>query len=70
MGVLWLFKKYMDEVYIVGMDGCLINGDGCIFEVFKVNYGMGGMLIGMKYMFLVIFNVLCEVFDDVLEFFF
>lgn len=55
---------------MVGMDGCFCIGDGCVVEVLKVNYGMGGMFIGMCYMILVMFNVLCEVFNNFVELFF
>lgn len=69
MGVLWLFKKYMDEIYIVGMGGVLCVGDGCVEEVLKKNYGIGGIFIDVKYMMFLIFNVLEELFNDSEEFF-
>ena len=37
MGVPWLFKKYMDEVYTAGMDGRLTVGDGRAAEEPKKN---------------------------------
>lgn len=70
MGVFWLFKKYQDDVYMVGMDGCLCVWDGWMVDVLKKNYGFGGSLGGKIYMLLLIFNVLCEVFDDDKEFLF
>ena len=70
MGAPWLFKKYMDEVFTVGMDGRLTNGDGRTPEAPKENYGMGGALTGTKYMLSVTFNAPKEAFDDASEPFF
>ena len=42
MGVPWVFKKYMDEVYTAGMGGALCNGDGRTEAAPKANYGAGG----------------------------
>ena len=70
MGVPWSFKKYMDEVYTIGMDGRLTNGDGRSPEAPKENYGMGGTLTGTKYMLSVTFNAPREAFDDASEPFF
>ena len=70
MGVPWSFKKYMDEVFTVGMDGRLTNGDGRTPEAPKENYGMGGSLGGTKYMLSVTFNAPREAFDDPSEPFF
>ena len=70
MGVPWSFKKYMDEVFTVGMDGRLTNGDGRTPEAPKENYGMGGALTGKKYMLSVTFNAPREAFDDASEPFF
>ena len=70
MGVPWSFKRYMDEVFTVGMDGRLTNGDGRTPEAPKENYGMGGSLTGTKYMLSVTFNAPRETFDDASEPFF
>lgn len=70
MGVPWSFKKYMDEVYTVGMDGRLTAGDGRTAEAPKANYGMGGTLTGTRYMLSATFNAPSEAFDDPAEPFF
>lgn len=70
MGVPWSFKKYMDEVYTVGMDGRLTNGDGRVAEAPKENYGMGGALTGTNYMLSVTLNAPAESFDNPAEPFF
>lgn len=63
IGAPWSFKKYMDEVFTVGMDGRTP-------EAPKENYGMGGALTGTKYMLSVTFNAPREAFDDASEPFF
>ena len=70
MGVPWSFKKYMDEVYTVGMAGQLSNGDGRSAAAPKVNYGMGGKLTGTRYMISATLNAPAEAFDDSAEPFF
>lgn len=70
MGVPWVFKKYMDEVYTVGMDGRLTEGDGRSPEDPKENYGTGGSLRGKKYMLSLTFNAPREAFDDPTQYFF
>ena len=70
MGVPWSFKKYMDEVYTVGMDGRLCAGDGRTAEAPKANYGMGGTLAGTRYMISATLNAPREAFDDPSEPFF
>lgn len=64
MGVPWVFKKYMDEVYTAGMDGRLASGDGRTSEAPTANYGMGGSLNDTRYMLSVTFNAPREAFDD------
>ncbi|RTL90831.1 flavodoxin family protein [Ancylobacter aquaticus] len=70
MGVPWSFKKYMDEVYMAGMDGRLCVGDGRTAEAPRANYGMGGALTGTNYMLSVTLNAPKEAFDDPTEPFF
>ena len=64
MGVPWTFKKYMDEVYTVGMDGRLCTGDGRSREDNSKQYGSGGTLTGKKYMLSITYNGILEAFDD------
>ncbi|WP_207005659.1 NAD(P)H-dependent oxidoreductase [Trinickia mobilis] len=70
MGAPWSFKKYMDDVYTVGMDGRLCKGDGRVAEAPKANYGMGGALNGTCYMLSATLNAPAEAFDDPSEPFF
>lgn len=70
MGVPWSFKKYMDDVYTVGMDGRLCAGDGRSSAEPKKNYGMGGRLHGKQYLLSATFNAPQEAFDDPSEPFF
>ncbi len=70
MGVSWIFKKYMDEVYTAGMGGQLCNGDGRNAEAPKENYGAGGTLTGKKYMLSLTFNAPEEAFNDANEYLF
>ena len=44
MGVSWSFKKYIDEVFSMGMMGKMSDGDGRSKEAPKKNYGLGGKL--------------------------
>ncbi|WP_133406116.1 NAD(P)H-dependent oxidoreductase [Parashewanella tropica] len=69
MGVTWMFKKYMDEVYTAGMGGALCNGDGRTAEAPKENYGQGGTLKGKKYMMSLTFNAPEEAFNNENDFF-
>ncbi len=70
MGVPWSFKKYMDEVYTVGMGGQLSDGDGRSAAEPKANYGMGGKLAGTRYMISATLNAPAEAFEDPAEPFF
>ncbi len=70
MGVPWIFKKYMDEVYTAGMDGRLCAGDGRTADAPKAKYGMGRSLHGKTYMLSVTFNAPKEAFDNPVEPFF
>ncbi|MEM8758707.1 MAG: NAD(P)H-dependent oxidoreductase [Pseudomonadota bacterium] len=70
MGVPWVLKKYMDEVYTAGTDGRLCNGDGRSEAAPKANYGMGGTLTGTHIMLSVTLNAPAEAFDDPAEPFF
>jgi modulator of drug activity B len=70
MGVPWVFKKYMDEVYTAGMGGALCNGDGRTEEAPKANYGNGGTLQGKKYLLSLTFNAPEEAFNNPEEYLF
>ena len=64
MGVPWTFKKYMDAVYTMGMDGRLCSGDGRTRDDVSKQYGSGGSLTGKKYMLSATFNAPKVAFDD------
>jgi len=69
MGTSWSFKKYIDEVFSMGMMGEMSDGDGRTKESPKKNYGTGGKLKG-KYMLSVTANAPKEAFNDPDERFF
>lgn len=69
MGVSWSFKKYIDEVFSLGMMGELSNGDGRTQNAPKKNYGLGGKLKA-KYMFSITANAPKEAFNNAEETFF
>lgn len=64
MGVPWIFKRYMDQVYSAGMDGTLCNGDGRTRSDRGKQYGSGGTLTGKRYMLSLTFNAPRDAFDD------
>ena len=70
MGVPWIFKQYMDEVYTAGMDGTLCDGDGRTAQNPKQNYGAGGTLANKEYMLSLTFNAPAEAFNDPDEYLF
>lgn len=69
MGVSWSFKKYIDQVFSMGMMGEMSDGDGRSKEAPKKNYGLGGKLKG-KYMMSFTANAPKEAFNDPHEAFF
>ena len=69
MGVSWPFKKYIDEIFSVGMMGEMSDGDGRSKASPKKNYGLGGKLSG-NYMMSVTANAPKEAFNDIEEPFF
>lgn len=69
MGVSWSFKKYIDQVFSMGMMGEMSDGDGRSTEAPKENYGLGGKLKG-KYMMSVTANAPKEAFNNPNESFF
>lgn len=69
MGVTWSFKKYIDEVFTMGMMGEMSDGDGRTSEAPKKNYGLGGKLKG-HYMISLTGNAPREAFNNPEETFF
>lgn len=64
MGVPWLFKKYMDDVYSAGMGGDLCDGDGRHHDDSESQYGAGGTLNGKKYMLSLTLNAPKAAFNN------
>ena len=64
MGIPWIFKKYMDEVYTAGMDGRVCAGDGRSAPDEGHRYGLGGTLEGTSYMLSMTFNAPADAFEN------
>lgn len=69
MGTPWSLKKYIDDVWTVGMMGELSDGDGRTSKAPKRNYGLGGKLKG-QYMLSLTANAPREAFSSQEEKFF
>lgn len=65
----WVLKKYIDEVWMLGLMGHLSNGDGRDASAPKKNYGLGGKLDG-TYMLSMTGNAPREAFNNPDEKFF
>ncbi|OAN76880.1 flavodoxin [Sulfitobacter sp. EhC04] len=63
MGVSWVMKKYIDDVWTAGMAGDLSVGDGRSSKNPKSGYGLGPKLSG-KYMMSFTANAPREAFND------
>lgn len=48
MGVSWIFKKYIDEIFTAGIQGVFSDGDGRTRSDIKKQYGTGGKLTNKK----------------------
>lgn len=70
MGLPWMAKKYIDEIYSTGMMGQLCAGDGRTTQNPKTGYGSGGKLHGKKYMLSLTFNAPREAFNNPNEYLF
>lgn len=64
MGFPWSCKRYMDYVYLAGMDGRLCTGDGRSRHDAGRQYGTGGTRSGKTYMLSLTFNAPPEAFGD------
>jgi modulator of drug activity B len=64
MGFPWSCKRYMDYVYLAGMDGRLCTGDGRSRNDPARQYGSGGTCGGKTYMLSLTFNAPPEAFGD------
>ncbi|AXA33720.1 NAD(P)H-dependent oxidoreductase [Francisella adeliensis] len=62
MGVSWIFKKYIDEIFTAGIQGVFSDGDGRTRSDIKKQYGTGGKLTNKKYMLSLTYNAPFEAF--------
>jgi len=59
----WMFKKYIDEVYMTGY-GIMFDDDGRTRSDPSKKYGSGGLMQGKKYMLSITCNAPLEAFED------
>ncbi len=69
MGVPFLFKKYIDEVYTAGIGEVLCRDDGRTRSDLTKKYGSGGLMTGKKYLLSSTWNAPLEAFEDPAQFF-
>src|SRR3546814_9961195 len=64
-GTPWIYKKYVDEVFTVGMlQGSFLESDGRSRSDPARQYGTGGRLQGKQYMLSLTWNAPRAAFDD------
>ncbi|MGB5507090.1 MAG: NAD(P)H-dependent oxidoreductase [Sulfurovum sp.] len=64
MGVPWLTKKYIDEVFSAGVNTVTYVSDGRSREDASKKYGSGGLMQGKKYMLSLTYNCPDTEFDN------
>jgi modulator of drug activity B len=64
MGVPWITKKYIDEVFSSGMNTVTFVNDGRSKEDASKKYGSGGLMQGKKYMLSLTYNCPDSEFDN------
>lgn len=64
MGVPWITKKYIDEVFSGGMNTVTYTSDGRSREDASKKYGSGGLMQGKKYMLSLTYNCPQSEFDN------
>jgi modulator of drug activity B len=64
MGVPWITKKYIDEVFSGGMGTVTFANDGRSRENASKRYGSGGLMQGKKYMLSLTYNCPATEFDN------
>ena len=64
MGVPWITKKYIDEVFSGGMNTVTFVSDGRSKEDPSKKYGSGGLMQGKKYMLSLTYNCPDTEFDN------
>ena len=69
MGVPWITKKYIDEVFSSGVNSVTYVSDGRSREDASKKYGSGGLMQGKKYMLSLTYNCPDTEFDNKDSFF-
>jgi modulator of drug activity B len=64
MGVPWITKKYIDEVFSAGINTVTFVSDGRSKEDASKKYGSGGLMQGKKYMLSLTYNCPESEFDN------
>lgn len=64
MGVPWLTKKYIDEIFSAGINTVTYASDGRSREDASKKYGSGGLMQGKKYMLSLTYNCPDTEFDN------
>ncbi|GIT97350.1 NAD(P)H-dependent oxidoreductase [Sulfurovum sp. TSL1] len=64
MGVPWITKKYIDEVFSAGMNTVTYVSDGRSKDDPSKKYGSGGLMQGKKYMLSLTYNCPESEFDN------
>ena len=64
MGVPWIFKKYIDEVFTAGQNNGIYTNDGRSRSDASKRYGSGGLMQGKKYMLSLTYNCPVSEFED------
>lgn len=64
MGVPWITKKYIDEVFSAGFNSVTYASDGRSRDDASKRYGSGGLMQGTKYMLSLTYNCPISEFDN------
>ena len=64
MGVPWVMKKYIDEVFSAGQANGLYTNDGRSRSDATKRYGSGGLMQGKQYMLSLTYNCPTSEFND------
>lgn len=69
MGMPWIAKKYIDEVFSAGQGKVTFENDGRSLKDPNLRYGSGGLMRGKKYMLSLTYNCPSSEFDNPAGFF-
>ena len=69
MGVPWITKKYIDEIFSAGQDNGMYVNDGRSRKDPTKKYGSGGLMQSKKYMLSLTYNCPTTEFDNIEGFF-